>query len=71
MDIAGIFGLIERGLTIANTLIDAGKSARPAIEVLLGVTQAQQQSGGVTDEQLNQFESQLDALIEDFNKPMD
>lgn len=70
MDVVSIISLIDKGLGIANMLIEAGKSAKPAIDVLLGLTKSQQE-GGVTAEQLNEFEAQLDALIEDFNKPMD
>lgn len=69
MDVISIINLIDKGLGIAGMLIDAGKSAKPAIDVMLGLTKAQKE-GGVTDAQLEEFERQLDALIDDFNKPI-
>lgn len=70
MDVGTVFALVERGLGIVSTLIEAGKDAKPAVEVLLGLTQAQQ-AGTLTEEQLIQFENHLDALVQDFNEPMD
>lgn len=70
MDFLSVITLIEKGVTLASTLIDAGKAAKPALDIVLGVTKAQKE-GKVTREMLEEFELQLDALIEDFNKPMD
>lgn len=70
MDFVAILSVIDKGLKIADMLITAGKSAKPAIDALLGLTKAQQE-GGVTDQQLLDLEVQLDALIEDFNKPIE
>lgn len=66
MDIAAIFLLIEKGLTVANTLIEAGQSAAPAIETLKNLVTGAKQ-GTVTDADLTATEALLDAQIADFN----
>lgn len=65
-----VISAIERGLNIANTLIEAGRSAKPAIDAMLGLTKAQQE-GGVSQDELAEFQVQTDKLIADFNEPLD
>lgn len=70
MDPMTIFALIEKGITVAETLISVGESAAPALKVLFGLVTGAQ-AGTVTDEQLAADEATLDGLIADFNKPME
>lgn len=69
MDALAIFALIEKGVSIAEILIAAGKSAAPAFEVIKNLVTGAQ-AGTITDEQLAQNEAVLDGLIGDFNQPM-
>ncbi len=66
MNAAEIFSLIQKGLTVAGTLIEAGQSAAPAIEALQKLVTGAK-VGHVTAEQLDQTEALLDKLIADFN----
>lgn len=70
MDIAAIMALIVKGLGIVETLVEAGESAAPAIEALIGVATGAQ-NGTITDEQLATAEATLDKQIDDFNSPME
>jgi len=64
-----ILALIAKGLTVADVMISAGKSAAPALKIVKRLV-----SGGiagtVTDEQLEQGEADLDGLIDRFNAPI-
>lgn len=69
MNFAAIFGLVEKGIGVAHTLIEAGKSAAPALTAIKAlVTSAK--DGKVTAAEIKSTEDQLDALIDDFNEPM-
>ena len=69
MDAVAIIGLVEKGLTVASMLIDAGKSAGPAVKALLPlVTSAQ--TGQVTEAQIAETEAILDAQMAEFNEPL-
>lgn len=61
-----IFSLIQKGLTVIGTVIEAGQSAAPAIEALQRLVTGAQ-AGSVTPQQLEQTEALLDKLIADFN----
>ncbi len=69
MDIVAILALIAKGVSIAETLIAAGQSAGPAIEVIKNLVTGAQ-TGKVTQDTLDKNEAVLDALIEDFNEPI-
>jgi len=69
MDIALVLDLVMKGLSVANTLITVGKNAIPAIDAVKELI-AGAQSGTLTDADLDKTEAVLDALIEDFNKPI-
>lgn len=69
MDLAVILPIIEKGLTLIPILIQAGEDVAPAIKVLLDLITGAQ-AGTVTQDQLTAAETQLDALIADFNEPM-
>lgn len=69
MDVVAIMGLIIKGLGVVETLVEAGKSAAPAIKVLVGVA-TNAQHGTVTEDELATAETLLDKQIEDFNEPI-
>lgn len=69
MDIAAILALIAKGITIIDTLVQAGKDAAPAIKALSDVVSGAQK-GTVTDADLDATETLLDSLIADFNTEM-
>lgn len=70
MDPIAIISLVERGLTIAMALYQAGKSAQPAIEALYKLVTKNKEEP-VTEEDIAATEALLDKLIADFNKPLD
>lgn len=69
MDIVAVMALIKKGLGVAETLIETGKSAIPAIRVLTGIVTGAE-NGTVTDDELTAAETLLDSQIDDFNKPI-
>lgn len=66
MNIAAILALVAKGITVVETLVEAGQTAAPAFEALKNLLSSAQQ-GQVTDEQLAETEALLDSLIADFN----
>lgn len=70
MNVSMVFETIQKGIQVISDLAAAKKQIEPAIKVVYDlVTNAH--SGNVTDAQLNAVEEQLDAMIEDFNAPME
>ncbi len=69
MDIAAILDLVTKGLGVINTLVTVGKDALPAIKVVTDLVSGAK-AGTVTADQLDQTEATLDAMIEDFDKPI-
>ena len=70
MDIAAVLDLVTKGLGVINTLVTVGENALPAINAVRDlVTKAQ--AGALTDDDLSKTEAVLDALIAEFNKPLD
>lgn len=66
MDFAAIFALVEKGITVATALLEAGQSAIPALEAIKTfVTGAK--TGSVSDVDLAKTEALLDQMIDDFN----
>jgi hypothetical protein len=66
MDYAAIIELIGKGLTVIETLIEAGQAAAPAIQAIRNLVSGTE-SGTVTDDDLAQTEALLDQMIADFN----
>lgn len=66
MDIVAILALVEKGMTIIGALVEAGKSAAPAIDAIKNLVSGAQ-SGTVSDADLDACEAQLDQMIDDFN----
>lgn len=64
MDILAVLALVNKGITVAQALIEAGKSAAPALEAIKNLVSTE---GEITDEQLDAVEDILDAQIEEFN----
>lgn len=70
MDANAIFAVIQKGLGLVTSLVAAEQKAEPAIKVIYNLA-VNAQSGEVTDDQLEQAEASLDAMIGDFNSPME
>lgn len=70
MDIAAILALTLKGIEVIKTLVAVGQDIAPAVKVITDMITGAQ-AGTITDEQLLSTEDALDAMIEDFNKPMD
>lgn len=69
MDIVAILALIGKGITVVETLYEAGQSAAPALEALKNLVTGAQ-DGTVTDDQLAQTDALLDQMIADFNSDL-
>lgn len=70
MDVLAILSLVGKGLSVAETLYEAGKNALPAIKTVAKLVTGAQQ-GTVTSDELTETERALDAMIADFNEPLD
>ena len=70
MDAAAIFALISKGLSILPILIQAGEEVGTIITNLKNLSDSAA-AGTVSDDQLNELESDLDGAIDKFNLPMD
>lgn len=70
MNYERIFDLIQKGLTIAEALLEAGTVALPAIEAVKNIVSGAQK-GEVTDEELTRVEGILDGMITEFNIEME
>lgn len=66
MDILAILAIVEKGITVAQALLEAGQTAEPALEALKNLITGAK-TGTVTDAELDQTETLLDQLISDFN----
>lgn len=67
--VARVLPLIVKGIGVASTLIAAGQNAAPAWRAIKAlITHAE--AGSVTDVALEATESDLDALIDRFNRPI-
>lgn len=66
MNYEAIFQLIQKGLSVAEALVEAGTVALPAIKAVQNIVDGAIQEQ-VTDEQLVVTHAQLDSLIAEFN----
>lgn len=66
MDIVAILALVQKGLSVAAAIYEAGKNAAPAIQAISNLVTGAQK-GTVTDEEITSTEALLDQLIADFN----
>lgn len=69
MDIVAILALIAKGVGVIDALVTIGQNAEPAIKAVKDLITGAQ-VGTVTDADLAATDATLDALIDDFNKPM-
>lgn len=69
IDFGAVFSVVQKGLGVINTLVEAGQSAGPAITAVKALV-ASAQAGTVTPIQIGNTETTLDALIADFNEPL-
>lgn len=70
MDFGTILSIITKGLQLIPVLVQAGEDIIPLVTNLSKVVQDAKE-GTVTDEQLTALEAQLDAMIADFNEPIE
>lgn len=70
IDFSRVFGVVEKGLGAIHMLIEQGKSAGPALTAVKNLV-ASAKGGKVTEEEIISTEATLDALIDEFNKPME
>lgn len=70
MDFAAILALTLKGISVIETLVAVGQDIAPAIKVVTNLITGAQ-AGTVTDEELAATEATLDAMISDFNQPID
>lgn len=70
IDFMKVFGLLEKGLGAIHTAVEQEKNVGPSIIALKNLA-ASAKGGKVTVEQITSTEATLDALIEDFNTPLE
>lgn len=70
MDVMAIMALVMKGVSIAEALISAGKSAVPALTAVKNLVE-KAKGGTITDEEMLDVEDQLDDLIDQFNLPIE
>ena len=68
MDPVSILALVVKGLSVANTLIQAGQSAAPTVKLLFETIN--KPASEITQADLDSCESQLDANLAEFNAPL-
>lgn len=66
MDVMAILSVVNKVVLVANTLIQAGQSAEPAITALINFAKGVKQ-GPVSAEDMAKTDAILDALLEQFN----
>lgn len=70
MDITAVLALVQKAIQYIPLAIEAGQDIAAVIN-LLKTTVDGAQAGTLTPDQLAQQEAELDALIADFNTPID
>jgi hypothetical protein len=68
MDAAAILALVEKGISVASSLIVAGQSAAPAWAALTNLFN--KKTGEITQADLDATEAVLDEQIAKFNAPL-
>lgn len=71
MDSAVIFALLEKGLALLPSLIEAGINVKNTIERLRAVAAAKAAGQDVSQADVDALEAELDGNLAEFNKPMD
>ena len=70
MNAAAVFALIEKGLTLVPLLINAGQEVIPLINRIREIAKGGA-TGTISADELTALEADLDAALEDFNKPIE
>lgn len=69
MDILAILALVEKGITIGEALISAGKSAAPAFGAIKNLIAGAKANGGVvSDQEMANTDAVLDGMLAEFNQ---
>lgn len=69
MDYAKIFTVLQKGLELIPTLINAGSTVIPLIKRMTEVAKGGAE-GTVTETELEALERDLDAALDEFNSPL-
>lgn len=64
------WAVIEKGLTVLPSLIEAGVSVAGTISKMLAVAEQAKQGKVVPQSELEALEAELDAMLEEFNAPL-
>lgn len=70
MNTALIFSLIEKGITLIPTLVEAGIDITKKIQQIKMLAEAGKTGTMISDEELAKIRADFDADLDDFNKPM-
>lgn len=70
MDTVLLFTLIEKGVTLLPTLIQAGIDITAKIKQIKMLTDAGKNGTMISDEDLAKIRADFDASLDDFNTPM-
>jgi hypothetical protein len=65
-----IFTLIEQGLTLLPTLVEAGISITQRVQQLIALNKAASGGGTITDAELAKIRADFDKDLSDFNAPL-
>lgn len=70
MDVIAILGLLEKGLRLIPTLVDAGSSVVGIVNKMVTVAEKAKKGEQVTTTELEELEAELDAKLDEFNAPL-
>lgn len=70
MDVVAIFGLLEKGLRLLPTLVDAGVAIGGLVSRMVGVAEQAKNGQTVPLSELEALERDLDAALAEFNAPL-
>lgn len=66
-----IFALVAKGLTVINAVADDSGAVRKAITAIENIVNKATSGAPVAQKDLDDTEAVLDALLDEFNKPME
>jgi hypothetical protein len=69
MDVMAVLAIVNKVILVANTLIQAGQSAEPAITALINLAKGIKK-GPITPEEIAKTDAILDALTSQFNEEL-
>ncbi len=70
MDPMQILDLVMKGVQVIKVLVDAAEDAGPAIKAVTNLITGAQ-AGTLTQDQIDETEKVLDAMIAEFNEPLE